>query len=219
MNAEGRVLASAEEKTTPEKLLKLYFKEIYIEKPLKTETDILDEESTENQLAELSEEIFEQNDDPLIFDEEEGKKIAEECVLLGKELDFPEKKLKELEHAGLYHKIGYTQFKNSDLKSKDFKKKMAAAGYEILLNEMNTESTIAEAVRDWVKNYSAEDFNLKDEIPCAHIIKIVSSYNKLEKKMGSENALDEMLRIGSNSFNPFVLHKFVRLKKEENDRH
>jgi len=156
-------------------------------------------------------------DKKLEFNEEEAKRISEYSVLMGKTLNFSEKRLKELEQAAYYSNIGRTKFTVGDLADKDFQKKQAHAGYDIIINEKKLSQGTAEAVKFCVVNYDSSAFKLGGEIPYYHIVQIANFYEKLlQGSSTSKQALDKMLQIGGNRFNIFVLHKFINIMRKTN---
>lgn len=278
MTKDGRVLFSANEKITPEIILRLYFKDIYIkEKPVVVQAKKIEKEQEKEQLElqektkELSvkagisaavnvtekelgikastnpyeddeaedkkalkmprmtigsaplqqpeEKQEEKLEDPIMeFSEEKAKKVASYSVKLGKMFDFPQGELKTLEQAAYYHNIGISRFKKSDSQKKGFRKKLAEVSYNILLNEMNMPTIVAETAKFCVINYEPKDFSLQEKIPFHHIVAVTSYYEELLSTANSkEKALSKMLQLGGNKFNTFVLHKFITIMKDADD--
>ena len=250
MNSEGAVLVSKGTQTSPEMILRLYFKEIYIkEKPIekvieqeeeitqnkkavekidstvqslhiepKSTTDNI-EPVSESVIIEKVEEISEvKENEYLIFDEEQAKRVSVLSLEMGKILQFSDKSMEELQQAAYYHNIGRTKFTKKDLLEKDFIKKQSLAGYDILLNEKKLSEEIADTAKFYIKNYDIGDFRLNDEIPYAHIVSIASYYDTaLTKNLSKEEVLKKMLQLGGNKFNIFVLHKFIKAKRDANE--
>lgn len=235
MTVDGRVLCAKGEKVTPELLLRLYFKEIYVERIVESALPVQQENPEESLIEQLegltpdvsveiesvAEEVVTAAELPvqeevvdltekLEFDEEEARRICEYSVIVGKVLNFSAKKLKELEQAAYYHKIGRTNFTRADLLDKDFKKKQAQAGYDIVLKEKKLPESIAETAKLCISNYDSNTFKLNEEIPYYQIVQIASFYDSLiNKNFTKDEALDKMLQLGGNKFNIFVLHKFI----------
>lgn len=281
MTADGKVLFYATDVITPEKILKLYFKDIYIATPLtyklpksneltkenlikevglinstedvgnpekipvapsfeigdenetgekapitsNLETLDNDDETKVKTLAQIqiasTEEIIEakhdDSNDLIEFNEDEAKRVTNLALIIGKELQLTEDRLKELEQAAYYHNIGVTKFKKKDLSEKDFRQKQAIAGYEILKNEKKLPESIAETAKYCVENYKGFTLKLNNEIPCYDIVAIASYYDRLINHGFTKNdALAKMLRLGGNKFNIHILHKFNNIMKDIN---
>lgn len=168
--------------------------------------------------AEGEVEIEENIDKDLKFDETRAKRIANISVKVAKILGFPQKRLDELKEAAYYHNIAITGYKQSDLKRKGFRREVALASYNILLNEMNMPPIIAETAKFCINNYASSSFNLEGEIPYHQIVAITSYYEDLlDRNYSKEKALGKMLQLGGNKFNIFVLHKFIKIMKDSND--
>lgn len=278
MTKDGRVLFSANEKITPEIILRLYFKEIYIkDKPVVVQTKEIEKEQLERreelkeQTKELSvkagisaavsatekelgikastnpyeddepedkkglkmprmtigsaplqqpeEKQEEKPEDPIMqFSEEKAKKVASYSVKLGKMFGFSQGELKTLEQAAYNHDIGISRFKQSDSHKKGFRKKLAEVSYDILLNEMNMPTIVAETAKFCVINYEPKDFSLQEKIPFHHIVAVTSYYEEVLSNVNSkEKALGKMLQLGGNKFNTFVLHKFITIMKDADE--
>ena len=248
LNAEGVILVPMGTRSTPEMILRLYFKEIYVkEKPIKKVTEQKEEitqnnkaveqvgstvsspyikakevpseaqSATETLVMEKSEEAREEKE-YLSFDEGQAQIVSALSFEIGKMLKFSDKRMTELEQAGYYHNIGRTRLTKEDLEKKDFIKQQSLAGYDILFNEKKLSEEIANTAKFYIKNYEISDFMLNDEIPYAHIVAIASYYNNaLAKNMSKDQVLKKMLQLGGNKFNIFVLHKFIKMKKEANE--
>lgn len=245
MAKDGTVLFSSGEVITPEIILNLYFKEIYVEESFwKTdEEEIKSDSSTEDMLKQVEalnlkpaakdepanvEEAIEQVvvqtkekiAEPLKFDENKAKRVAEYACMLGKLISMKEKDLKELETAAYYHNIGVESFTTDDLLKPNFKKLQADVSYNIMLKEMKVSEKIAEVAKLCIKSYNTIDFKLNEEdcshIPYAHIVAIASHYDELLETNSKEAALAKMLQLGGNRFNIFVLHKFINMMRDDN---
>lgn len=250
LNSEGTVLVPKGTKNTPEMILRLYFKEIYVkEKPIKKVTEqeeeitqkkkaveqvastvtspyikpkesvIKAEAAQEDLIIEKTEKTDKTNVKKFLsFDEEQAKRVSAVSVEIGKLLKFSDKSIEKLEQAAYYHNIGRTKLTEEDLSKKDFIKKQSLEGYDILLNEKKLPEEIAQVAKYYIKNYDISDFKLNDEIPYSHIVAIASYYdNAVVKKLPKEEILTKMLQLGGNKFNIFVLHKFIKAKREANE--
>lgn len=315
MAANGRVLCHAGEAVTPELLLKLYFKEIYIEEPVqekeykeeipsisseeelyegkmsfvtKTKSSSvasgpvatsevvvsLDTKTQPNEVIEetivsaVSEEIEAKEqvniessiekekaaakpqteekeltgkikgkgkenekeveaveekapnpeDEPLIFDEEQAKRVVEYSKRTAKLLKLSPSDIKDLEQAAYYCNYGATKFKKSDMAHRNFSKMRAYAGYELLTKGGLVPESIAEIVKISANNYVSESFSLNSPIPLPHIIAIANYYDEhLTQSQSKQATLLKMLQLGGNHFNIFILHKFIHMMRSEND--
>lgn len=213
MNANGDVLFSSEDKVTPEILLSLYFKNIYISEPLEIE---IEETSVDIDESE------EQEDIKLGFDEAQGARVAKNALEIAKILDWNEEECKDLEQAAYYHNIGSMDLTKEDLLAKDFRIRRAEAGYTYLFKTLELPDRIAEVSKLYINNYDPNNFELdkknRSNIPFHHIVAIASFYDEfLMKTSSKKEALMKMLRLGSNKFNLFVLHKFINKMRNTND--
>lgn len=162
--------------------------------------------------------VEEEVDKDLTFDEDKANKIADYSVALGKVLKFPNNRLAELRQAAYYHNIGRIRFKQSDLKKRGFRKQQALASFDIILNEKNLPQVIAETAKFCVNNYISSSFSFEGEIPYHHIVAITSYYAYLQDQgYSKEESLAKMLQLGGNKFNIFVLHKYLKIMRDEND--
>ncbi len=245
--ADGRILCSNGDKITPDLLLRLYYKEIFIESwPVKDVEDVEEikdinlgveltsdtsntefEEDAESlkkaeaRVAELFEEIEElsvEADEKLEFNEEQAKRVCDYSLGIAKLLNFSENRLKELEQASYYHNIGRSRLSKSDLAQKGFRRKQANESYDILLNEKKLSKSVAEASKLYLDNYNPIAFSLGEEIPYGHIIAIASYYDVLHSQnVSKDEVLKKMLQLGGNKFNIYVLHKFIKMMRETNE--
>lgn len=155
--------------------------------------------------------------EPLVFDEKQAKRIVEHSLKIGKMLKFSDIELKELEQVAYHFNIGIINFTKSDLAKKGFRKMKAFASYEKLVSEGVVSEEIAEMVKFCANNYESDTFPLNSKIPCQHIVALVSFYEELLSQNNSKQAtLLKMLQIGGNQFNIFILHKFIKIMRETN---
>lgn len=156
-------------------------------------------------------------EEPLIFDEEQAKRIVEHSIKIGKMLNFSSSEIKELEQVAYYCNIGITKFKKADLSKKSFRKIKAFASYEKLLNEGVVPEEIAEVVKLCANNYESDTFPLNSKIPYNHIVALTSFYEESLTQNSKQETLLKMLQMGGNQFNIFILHKFIKIMRETND--
>lgn len=150
----------------------------------------------------------------LEFDSQRAQETANITVQVGYLLNLPDNQLQELWLSGYYHNIGRIKLKQEDFEAQDFKTKQAEESYNLLSSKKMPES-VAETSKFWLQSYKTSQFNLTETVPYSHIVGVVAYYEDLiERKQSKEEVLTKMLRIGANKFNPFVLHKFIRLMRE-----
>lgn len=155
---------------------------------------------------------------PLVFDEAKAKKSAEYAVKLAKMLNFSSDETKDIEEAAYYYDIGISKFTKADLKKKNFKKAKALESYNILINEKMMPDRIADAIKFSANDYDSSSFQLTSKIPYSHIISVTGFYSGfLIQGHSKEEALAKMLQMGGNKFNIFILHKFIKMMREENE--
>lgn len=155
---------------------------------------------------------------PLVFDENKAKKNAAYAVKLAKMLNFSPDETKDVEEAAYYYDIGISKFTRADLTKKNFKKAKALESYNIIINEKMLPDRIADAVKFSVNDYDSSSFQLTSKIPYSHIISVTGFYSEfLIQGHSKEEALAKMLQMGGNKFNIFILHKFIKMMREENE--
>lgn len=165
---------------------------------------------SEPAVAEIPEE-----EQPLTFDDEQAKRIVEHSVKLGKLLSYPANDLKELEQVAYYYNAGIIKCKKADKSRKDFRKQKAFASYQLLLESNQVPSNIAEIVKLTANAYESDAFPLNSKIPYHHIVAITGYYEDLlSQNESKELTLMKMLQMGGNHFNIFVLHKFIKLMRD-----
>lgn len=167
--------------------------------------------------VEVKEEI-KPEDMPLSFDEELANRIVANSIKIGKILKYSPKELQELEQVAYYCNIGISKFKRADLEKSNFYKMKIYASYEYLIKNETISADLAEIVKHCGSNYDSNAFPLDSKIPFFHIVAITSYYEDLLMKNNSKTStLNKMLQIGGNKFNIFILHKFIRMMREENE--
>lgn len=238
MTSDGRVLCSSGDKVTPEMLLKLYFRKIYINKPqveeildlatantavgvcmpreLTSGPIFTDSHSGDPKLASTSK-FIEENLEDEINETMDSELIEFDEILTDSQLDFNEAQAKRI--AELSIKIG----KILNLPENELGNLEKAAYYynsasaQKLLKEIGISKDIMEIINSCSSDYESENFNLGSQIPYNHIIAIASYYEKMLEDCGSkQETILKMLQIGGNKFNIFVLHKFLKMVRETN---
>ncbi len=224
LSKNGAVMVDIGEKVTPEILLRLYFKDIYVAQELPSLEEI-EEEVEEVKLEDLisvKPDINESLPLDLKFDEEQAKRVSNLSSLIGKMVGLKGDKISELEDAAYYHKVGISKLTQKDFADKDFRTKQGKEGYNILLEEMKLSKEIAEVAKSYFRKYESSQFSINEgppsNIPYSHIVSIASYYDELlSKNYSKEKALKKMLQLGGNKFNIFILHKFIKMMREAND--
>lgn len=230
MSSDGKLLFPAGSEITPELLLRLYYKDIYtkgrVEEEAKAKTTDIDIEEKLQTLATLQtiKEVIidEGSKEPLEFDEEQAKRVADYSTKLGQTIGMEKKHIEELQQAAYWHNIGRTKLTKADLNKKDFKRKQAEEGYNLLIKEKKLSEKIAEAAKFYNRKYQSSQMDFKEPnysgVPYSHIIAITSYYDELiSQNMQKDEALKKMLQIGGNKFNIFILHKFITMMRNTND--
>lgn len=157
----------------------------------------------------------EEEDKALEFDEVLAKRIVDNSIKLGKILGFSESELKDVEKVAYYCYIGITDFKQSDLSKKGFRKMKLSASYFKLYRGNIVSDEIAESVKLCANNYESETFALDSKVPYHHLVSITSCYeDMLARNISKQEVLLKMLQMGGNRFNIFALHKFIHLMKD-----
>lgn len=151
----------------------------------------------------------------LNFDQSIADEMAENAVMLAKELHYSDSDIKDIKNAALNCNLGIVHFKEEDLKSRDFEKKKAAISYDLAAKKGTLSARVLETIKCHAKPYNTEDFNLNPNIPLGDLIHIIVAYSKLKCLGLSKNeVLRKMLEQGGNEYNVFALHKFLRLMRE-----
>lgn len=154
----------------------------------------------------------------LTFDEEQAERIAQKSVKIGEVLKFSAEELKKLRQSAYYCNIGLQKFQKEDCKKKNFEKLKAYASYQIVTEDMNLPTDIAETIKNHADDYDPLAFPLNTQIPRQHIVGVVSYYeNKLMQNRTKQEVIEKMLQLGGNKFNIFVLHKFITMMRESNE--
>lgn len=212
----GKVLFKANDKVTTEALLKLYFRNIYIQNPITASR------------AEAQSKILVHGNHVTGTSEQNNYSTP----------DFPELELEEqysqeiADSSGSYQKSStgsddyfYTKIvEYSTMFAKVLKlsegeiKKLEDLAYNYVLKEMN--EPIPDEIKDDLqfcyKSYITNEFPLIGKIPYTDIIFIIAYYVKMLKETQSkQKTIYKMLWYGNNKFNPFFLHKFLNMMKED----
>jgi len=188
LSSEGAILYEFGAEITPEILLKLYFKDIYIPKKLE-----FDEEHAKRvrDYAEKLGELIGMS--PGYIDE---LKEAAYYHDIGR-IKFSESDLKKKDFARWQGEAGVNILANE----RQFPKEIAEVA-SLHLRPYNS------AGFPLIKEDRAK-------IPFAYIVSIANSYDELRHgKLGKKDALLKMVQLGGDKFNIFLLHKFVRAMRE-----
>lgn len=155
---------------------------------------------------------------PLVFDEEQAKRIKQYSAQLAKIAGFSNDEIKEIELIAYNCNIGITRFKKADAVKKGFRKMKIFASYEKLIEEEIIPKHLAEMVKYIINLYESDTFKLDSKIPYYHIVAITSYYEEmLSQGKNKSDVLLQMLQLGGHRFNIFVLHKFIKMMREAND--
>ena len=231
ISESGEIIFSANDQVTPDALLKLYFKNIYVQNPI-TENEIgaknnhnkqksenysaasrsesrqIDSDNNESEQSESTTSDFKNvstMETPIenavvttkVLEKPAGDckksfcdEIVEYSVKIGKLLELPTEEIQELEKLAYYYVI-------------DTMDKPVPDNMEKLVNRC-------------YKDYKTEEFSLDEKIPYQHIIFIVNYYvETLKQTQSKQKTIFKMLYLGTNKFNPFVLHKFLHMMQND----
>lgn len=194
----GTKLYSAEDKVTPDILLKLYFSSIFIQ----DEADV--EDSVKG-----------------FFDEEEATNVVKYSLIMADLLGYSENDKKDLEVAAYNHNIGTLMLAPESFDEADFVKTRSDEGYKYLKNQKGFSDAIANVSKLYLDKYNCNKFDIskknKTRVPFHHIVAIANSYNTFLKTMTKEESIMKLLRLGGNKFNIYILHKFINKMRNTND--
>lgn len=155
---------------------------------------------------------------PLVFDEEQAKRIKQYSAQLAKIAGFSQEEIKEIELIAYNCNIGITKFKKADETRKSFRKMKIFASYEKLIEEETIPQHLAEMIKYIINPYESDAFKLNSKIPYYHIVAITSYYEEmLAQGKDKSDILLKMLELGGHRFNIFVLHKFIKMMRDAND--
>lgn len=214
LSLDGKVLFKADDRVTPESLLKLYFRNIYVQNPItasKAEAQsripisnmtlvsvrdnvfdadlervaVMEENNAKSDASSLIPQSASSSQEDYFY-----TKIVEYATSFGKKLNLSEGEIKKLEDLAYYYV----------LKEMD----------ESIPDEMK------EDVQFCHRSYRANEFPLIGNISYVDIIFIIAYYVKMLKVTQSkQKTIYKMLWYGNNKFNPFFLHKFLNMMKDD----
>lgn len=220
LSETGKVILSAGEKVTPESLLKLYYRNIYVQNPINaTKADVQRKPSLYNTVATYAQ------SEHIGTKENNSFAVASENVAVTdnpiKKIDIPEQISQQStseQDDYFYAKIIEYSVKLGEISgfSEDELKELENIAYYYLVSEAgeSVPEEMETSVEFCYRSYKSNRFSLNEKIPYAHIIFIVAYYIKALKANKSEQeTILEMLRYGNNKFNPFVLHKFLNIMR------
>jgi len=221
ISEDGKMLFSAKDPVTSDALLKLYYKNIYVQNPitenkLDTKNNYNKQESTSysesgligsnqnkyatanfNDVSIMEESIESVGVSNQVLEESSSdckrkdfcNEIIEYSTKIGVLLEFSADEIQELEKLAYYYVI-------------DTMGKPVPSNMEKLVNRC-------------YNGYKIEEFALIKKVPYQHIIFIVNYYvETLKQTRSKQKTISKMLQLGSNKFNPFVLHKFLHMMKK-----
>jgi hypothetical protein len=211
ISEDGKMLFSAKDPVTSDALLKLYYKNIYVQNPItENKLDIKNNyynkqiNSNQNKYATANFGNVSMMEEPIEKTEVLGQvleksqsgcrkdfcnEIIEYSTKIGVLLEFSADELQELEKLAYYYVIDSMGKPIPD----------------------NMEKLVSRCYKD----YKIEEFALIKKVPYQHIIFIVNYYvETLERTQSKQKTISKMLYLGTNKFNPFVLHKFLNMIKK-----
>lgn len=85
-------------------------------------------------------------------------------------------------------------------------------------DKMHLSEKVAETAKYYFKTYDVKNFKLETEnmVPYYYIVGIVDFYIRGLAHANKERVLTKMLKLGSNRFNIYLLHKFIYMMRENN---
>ncbi len=218
----GELICDSEVDVTPELLLMLYFKKIFVKEPITPSASEASSEGNESQ---------QQAEDALIaasknvkiekigFDEATANKVVEHCMVMATMLGLDSDAINTLQKAAYYHNIGSIDMLTDEIDDPNFKKKRAQLGYKYILEKLELPEKVAKVAKLYLSSYDSNRYELdkknRANIPLHQIVAIASYYEEfLAQSSSKEEALVKLLRLGGNKFNIYLLHKFVyRMRK------
>lgn len=220
--SDGKILFSAGDKVSAEALLKLYFRNIYVQNPI-TDNKSLEQDSTN--VYNKPPVVSHSNAEPVHYAQSKYvtsdfenvaviEKPVEKINISGHVVEelSTEDKIdfcnKILEYSAKIGKVlGFSNDEMIELKQLAHYYAMETTGNDIP-DEMK------EFTKFCYKEYRTNEFSLDKQIPYAHIIFIINYYLKtLKLTQSKQKTILKMLQLGNNKFNPFVLHKFFNMMK------
>ncbi len=221
------VLYAAGSPITPDKILKLCFKE-FCSAPKEAPVEVVQEIEAEVEISQPEEPVvdlkkatnaertnvlnseIDEKPDGLQFDRGEAEIFSSLCTDIAKVMKYHEEALELIKISSYYLKVGRLQFVPEEESEPDFFAKMIEASANKLEN-MGFAKEVVEGVRNAREIYQSDNILDKEfVIPYSHIISVVLSYTLLMEKHNDKNmCLDIMRKNGVQYFNVFVLHKFI----------
>ena len=217
----GEILYSPDEAVTPEILLMLYFKQLFVKEPI---SESLSTTQYQEDSDSAVEEVAVEKVIPIQkigFDEAMANRIVEHCVEMAEMVGLDAEAINTLKQAAYYHNIGSIEMLTTEVDNPDFKKKRAQIGYKYILEKLDMPEKVARVAKSYLTSYDSTRFELnkknKSNIPIHQIVAIASYYEEfLSQSESNEEALEKLLRLGGNKFNIYLLHKFVYKKRKIN---
>lgn len=193
LSANGDILFSYGDAVTPELLLKLYFKDIFV--PKKLEFD--DEHAKKVQeYSVLIAKLLQLPEGRI-----EDLKTAAYYHDIGR-TKFTESDVKKFDFARWQGEAGTNILANE----RCFPKEIAEVA-SLQVKPYN--SARFPLIKEEKKN-----------IPFAHIVAIANAYEELRnQRMSKKDALKKMAEMGGDKFNVFILHKFIKAMRESDGEH
>lgn len=227
------VLYTETQKVTPEIIMKLYFKKIFVDDTeIKevVEAEKIDDTDTgsigfikkqNSQETEVENGLKEQKES--IFDEQEAVEVQKYSELMAIDLELSEAEIKNIKLAGYIHNIGDSFLTKEEKEKEDYHETRGKLGYEYTYNKLKYPEAVSRVAREYYKKSDLDNFDLSNKtiknFPYSHIVTIAAYYVKHKSEYkNKDDALKKMIRIGGKLFNIYLLHRFIRKIREiEND--
>ena len=229
----NEVLYTETQKITPEIIMKLYFKNIFID-DIEIKEDVVEEKTDDTDTGsigfnrkEKSQEAEVENrlkgQDESIFDEQEALEVQKYAEIMAIDLELSEAEIKNIKLAGYIHNIGDSFLTKEAKEKEDYLETRAKLGYEYTYNKLKYPEAVSRVTKEYYKKSDLDNFDLSNKtiknFPYSHIVTIVAYYVKHKGDYeNNEDILKKMIRIGDKLFNIYLLHRFIRKIRElEND--
>ena len=227
------MLYTETQKITPEIIMKLYFKNIFIDDiEIKEVVGTANIDDTDTGSIEFNRKQNKQEpevdykkpeEDESIFDEKEALEVQKYSELIAIDLELSEAEIKNIKLAGFIHNIG-DKFLTKEAKEKEnYLELRSKLGYEYTYNKLKYPEAVSRVTKEYYRSSNLDNFDLSNKtiknIPYSHIVTIAAYYAKHQNEYRStEDILKKMIRVGGKLFNIYILHRFIRKIRElEND--
>lgn len=153
-------------------------------------------------------------DQLIVVDENEVELLVERTAQLAKMFNFSGAEIEEIKLAARYANMSLSEFKLKEINEKDFRLRKSKRSYDMACALGTLSQSVLETIKEHTKNYDSASFSLSSKIPYTDILSVTCyCFRAKLLRQDKETVLKKMLQLGSNSFNPFVLHKFIKMMR------